>query len=1635
MKQFYKIVLHCMIFFLMFFNQVSAAENGTCASGLIKWVKDDATIRFSSVESDYVPLWNSKSCGDNLFKNDANITKVYIDSPIRIEFLNAFNGYQFVEEMHLSNFIADDPNMCYAFMGCTALKILDISTMDTSMVTDMLDAFKDCSSLTNLDLSGWDTGNVTRTPFMFENCTKLQSLDLSGWDTSKVTDMSGMFSGCSSLTELTLGDNWDTSTTTDLSYMFSGCSSLQSLDVRNWDTAKAANLNSMFAGCTSLESLDLNNWTSPNVKNMSRMFDGCSALTSLDINNWKVSNFEDSSFMFRNCSKLTSLDLNLWKTDKAITMRNMFQNCSNLASVQVDKWNTQNLKSIHYMFDGCSSLTSLDISGWDSKNVTTIAQNFHGCNALTTLTLGQNSLKNNIFNPYLPKFSNAWYYIETDPALTDPFAIGTSKTGRDFLMPSTYNYEKMGGTWSTKYVLAEDVTVTYDGLSHGIKVEPKNLTNANVMYGTEEGTYELTESPAITEAGDSTLRVYYQVTADDYKTVTGSAVVTINKKDITISAENKTKVYGENDPALTAKVTGVPENGIPPVYSLSRSTGENVNTYEITVDADAASNPNYSVTVTPGTFVITPADITVTADNKIKFLDTEDPDLTWKADGLVNGDDKSVLSVNISRESGEEIGTYTITPAGDAVQGNYSVAFQTGTFSIVASEDDQVCGRGTVKYASAGDTIIFSKKHESPVWDSDCVAAFSENEKIKKVVIVDEIMIDDNMPRMFTDCQYVEEMDLSNLTIPADQSSMNSMFDGCSELKMLNLSGWDTSNVENMSWMFHDCSKLTTLDLTDWNTSSVENMSNMFSECGSLQELDLSGLETSGVTDMAWMFNNCSSLTTLNLDRWDTSQVEDMSSMFSDCSSLTTLNIDGWTLSENWVDMTEMFSGCSKLESLDLSSWDTYNAIDYPDIFIGCNALRTLTLGENTLNDNSFFESLPSYRDAWKYIKAAEIAEDHMDVGTILTDGHLFDDYKYLEMAGTWTSDITYTVTWVDGNGKILKTEQVLYGKTPVYEGENPTKTTTAQYTYSFNGTWSPEIVPVTDDAVYTAQFDSTVNQYTITWKDGDDKTLKIISVPYGEIPEYPGRTPTKTPTAQYTYIFNDTWAPAIVSVTEDTVYTAQFDIEVNEYLITWKDGDGNTLKTEPFPYGETPEYEGDIPTKTPTIRDTFVFNGAWSPNIIAVTEDASYTAQFDTVIRKYTVIFMDDDGTTVLKEATEYPFGTAPENIVKPNDPTKPATEKFIYTFAGWDPEITSVTSDMIYTAVYKSTALYKITITTDGNGTADAVLEKGISKAADETEVIGPTGTKVNLTAQPNEGYEFKEWKVLAGSMSIENNSFTIGTEDVFILALFEKSGGETCQIKVNVKAGENGSASIVPSPDGVPTLTAKPNTGYQLKEWRFLTGAVQIVDDHTFIIGNGNADLQAVFEKSEKPVPPVPPKPDPKGMDFFLLEGELPLTGITAPKGEPKPLSVNYKPVNMELQIPGLNVTSDIVTVPVTADGYAVAWLGNDAGLLEGFALPGEGVSVIAGHNTLNAEEFGPFAAIRQLDEGERFFVRDARGKLMTYEVYANEKIGSHDADALQKTALVYENTLTLLTCEDELSEGGYASRRIVSAKYID
>ena len=70
------------------------------------------------------------------------------------------------------------------------------------------------------------------------------------------------------------------------------------------------------------------------------------------------------------------------------------------------------------------------------------------------------------------------------------------------------------------------------------------------------------------------------------------------------------------------------------------------------------------------------------------------------------------------------------------------------------------------------------------------------------------------------------------------------MFNGCSSLKSIDLSSFNTSNVNNMSCMFNVCSSFESIDLSSFNTSNVNDMSFMFSFCSSLQKENIKINET-----------------------------------------------------------------------------------------------------------------------------------------------------------------------------------------------------------------------------------------------------------------------------------------------------------------------------------------------------------------------------------------------------------------------------------------------------------------------------------------------------------------------------------------------------------------------------------------------------------------------------------------------------------------------------------------------------------------------------------------------------------------------------------------------------------------------
>ena len=130
----------------------------------------------------------------------------------------------------------------------------------------------------------------------------------------------------------------------------------------------------------------------------------------------------------------------------------------------------------------------------------------------------------------------------------------------------------------------------------------------------------------------------------------------------------------------------------------------------------------------------------------------------------------------------------------------------------------------------------------------------------------------------------------------------------------------------------------------------------------------------------------------------------------------------------------------------------------------------------------------------------------------------------------------TYTVTFKDWDGTVLKTQEVQHGG----DAEAPADPTRVGYT--FTG-WDKAFTNITADLVVTAQYE--INTYTVTFKDWDGTVLKTQEVQHGGDAEAPA-DPTRVG-----YTFTG-WDKAFTNITADLVVTAQYE------MLGDVDGDGN---------------------------------------------------------------------------------------------------------------------------------------------------------------------------------------------------------------------------------------------------------------------------------------------------------------------------------------------------------------------------------------------------------------------------------------------------------------------------------------------
>mgnify|MGYP004452822769 CR=1 FL=1 len=858
----------------------------------------------------------------------------------------------------------------YGFSYCKELTEVSGDNLVTDKtfekITDMSYMFYGCSSLTSLNANNFNTSNATKMSSMFSGCKSLSRLDLSGFDTSKVTNMLLMFSNCSNLTSLDVS-SFNTSKVTNMAGMFSNCKSLTNLDIRNFDTSSVADemdmmiytsMGYMFSGCSSLTSLDLSNFNTENVTDMSYMFSECSNLTTLDVGNFDTSNVTSMDGMFYNCKGLKTLDVGGFNTSKVSGMVSMFSGCSSLTSLDVSGFNTSKVNNMANMFSSCSSLSTLNVSSFSTSKVENMSTMFSSCGSLTSLDVSNFDTSN--VNNMSEMFSNC-------NSLT---TLNISNFDTSSIVDEIYQTpmgSMFSGCTNLKSILLSEKFTVYSGTT-------------NMFSNCSKLTAVITTSPTPVANQfkgllPETATLYVPNGAEDtYKaTLSGDTSLSQIKPIIEpVGKTNMTLKLGEEYTEQGCTVAGFTEADSKYYTCYGYTLAQ-----EGTVDTSKEGTYTVKYSLTKDGAETSSGVRNVDVVDKSKYMITE-----WNVSGDVGLTITLPVSgtgLNITVDWGDGTATETITteyPTHTYAQaGVYEIAVAGNCpeWGKISYQEFMAFGETSKNYTYAKyltNVIQLGELNATKYIFAKCENLTSF--KGEKLVSPNTFANVNTMGYMFWGCTNLKEIDLTNFDTK-NVTDMNRMFSGCHSLVELDLTSLDTSKVTDMNETFGYCKNLETLNISNLKTDLVKKMTYMFAGCVKLKTLDFSSFNTSNVTNMEWMFGNCANLEKLDLRSFNTSKVINMSLMFNNCGAKTidvstfdTSNVESMYCmfqltkvkqidlssfkTPNLKSMAGMFAW-SSFESLDLSSFDTSNVTNMRETFLNCGKLGTLDLSSFDTTD------------------------------------------------------------------------------------------------------------------------------------------------------------------------------------------------------------------------------------------------------------------------------------------------------------------------------------------------------------------------------------------------------------------------------------------------------------------------------------------------------------------------------------------------------------------------------------------------------------------------------------------------------------------------------------------------------------
>ncbi|WP_343624793.1 BspA family leucine-rich repeat surface protein [Flavobacterium lindanitolerans] len=614
-----------------------------------------------------------------------------------------------------------------AFMDCHNLNITATDVPDLSNVSDISSMFQGCYSLNGpANIGTWNTANVANMFYLFYGA-HIFNQNVGNWNTQNVTNMFGMFANAYAFNQNI--SSWNTQNVTNMSTMFNYAVAFNQ-DISNWNTSNVTNMFAMFANAYAFNQ-PIGGWNTSNVTNMGSMLSNAYAFNH-NISSWNTSNVTNMGSMFYG-TRVFNQDISGWDTQKVTDMSGLF-NYAQAFNQNIGNWNTANVINMSYMFSGNHGFNK-DISNWDTHKVTNMSGMFYNAQTfnqnigtwqLNPAVTMDNMLNNSVMDCQNYSFTlQGWANNPNTPSGLSLGAegrqYGTNAEAARTLLTTTKGWTITGDSPSgescglSQTITATDMVKTYGDMpfvptataSSGLEIGYVSADNS-IAEAFQDSTDGNKWKLKINKAGVVNITAK-QEGNETYNPATDVIFrLTINKANLTVTADTISKIYGTEDPILTYVTNGWVNGDTETVLTglLTRTAGEDVGTYAIgqgTLNAE-----NYIISYTGADFNITKATLNIVADAKSKAYGTADPALTYTVTGLANGDDQTVITGALTRTAGENIGTYAIEQGTLAVSGNYDIAYTGADFNITKATLNIVADAKSKVYGTADPVLTYT---------------------------------------------------------------------------------------------------------------------------------------------------------------------------------------------------------------------------------------------------------------------------------------------------------------------------------------------------------------------------------------------------------------------------------------------------------------------------------------------------------------------------------------------------------------------------------------------------------------------------------------------------------------------------------------------------------------------------------------------------------------------------------------------------------------------------------------------------------------------------------------------------------------------------------------------------------------